>query len=509
MLESYQQQQQQSHDPNHHPLATTPPPVAALLSTTSSDAMKQPISSLLPSSKSHRRANSDGGATRRFSWQSSSIRATSGKTGSKLQPITSNKELNQLLPGSQPYVLNRTGNTTPNPPPPQHRKRSFFGWTDSTTPTSTIARKGKVAGTVEHNNNNYNSIVPSSSTTNRQRTHSGSAIIVSTTNPFHNNISANNSNSNVTTSRRPPVGGSSSSVGGGGQQQHTNHTTHNVTNKKPTHRRGSSWRSSSGNVSYAGTETSMMSIVSDIRKSTFYRGTNERTGKVLMHFPTSNVHLIPLQIVDRDNPVTAEETTEYRHSYGINPNLPEYTLQVGHIYQVPDHPDMYEEYHRIAEEGGGGFGFSWIDDDYDVDQMNDDDDSFMSDVGIYYGTPRRKPNSTTSITYHPSGRPPPQNPGRADNYCHCTCPNCTTCVHRSSHSGASLLGQSTGTYCLAVEDTIYRRVLDEVCASQSMPFGLFFCGHHEDVSRPSITIAIAIVFVLLGTLGTIANYFQN
>ena len=243
----------------------------------------------------------------------------------------------------------------------------------------------------------------------------------------------------------------------------------------------------------------MMSVVSDIRKSTFYRGTNEETGRVLLHFPTSNVHLLPLQIIDRDD--DDDDDVENRdHSYGINPNLPEYTLQVGHIYQVPDHPDIYEEYHRIAEDGG--FGFSWIDDDYDV-ITNDDDDSLMSDIGIY-GSPRRKMNSETihaPFQHHRQTQPA--------RHCHCNCPNCTTCVHRSSTSGASLLGQGTGTYCLAVEDTIYRRILDEVCASQNMPFGLFFCGHHEDVSRPSITIAVAIVVVLLGTLGTIAFYFQN
>jgi hypothetical protein len=304
-------------------------------------------------------------------------------------------------------------------------------------------------------------------------------------------------------------------------------------NKKPTHRRGSSWRSSSGNVSYAGTEASMMSVVSDIRQSTFYRGTDEQTGKVLLHFPTSNVHLIPLQVIEdgqchgrKKN--SAEDSTECRHLYGINPNLPEYTLQVGHIYQVPDHPGIYEEYHRIAEEGGGGFGFSWIDDDDDDHNnfdvlVNDDDDSIMSDIGIHGGTPRRTTNagglpflssSSSAAVYHRSHTRPyaaatAAAPISSSQWCHCKCPHCTTCVHRSSKYGASVLGQSTGTYCLAVEDTIYRRILDEVCASQSMPFGLFFCGHHEDVSRPSITIAISIVLVLLGTLGTMAYYFQN
>mmetsp|Transcript_14485 Transcript_14485/g.31420 ORF Transcript_14485/g.31420 Transcript_14485/m.31420 type:complete len:438 (+) Transcript_14485:134-1447(+) len=51
-------------------------------------------------------------------------------------------------------------------------------------------------------------------------------------------------------------------------------------------------------------------------------------------------------------------------------------------------------------------------------------------------------------------------------------------------------------YVMAVDSTIYRRMLDEVIASKSMPCGTFFCGHHEDVRHPDITIAALIVGVV-------------
>eukprot|EP00578_Thalassiosira_sp_NH16_P024920 CAMPEP_0181101302 /NCGR_PEP_ID=MMETSP1071-20121207/13677_1 /TAXON_ID=35127 /ORGANISM="Thalassiosira sp., Strain NH16" /LENGTH=436 /DNA_ID=CAMNT_0023184135 /DNA_START=157 /DNA_END=1467 /DNA_ORIENTATION=- len=52
-------------------------------------------------------------------------------------------------------------------------------------------------------------------------------------------------------------------------------------------------------------------------------------------------------------------------------------------------------------------------------------------------------------------------------------------------------------YVMAVDSTIYRRMLDEVIASRSMPCGTFFCGHHEDVRHPDITIAALIVSLVI------------
>lgn len=55
-------------------------------------------------------------------------------------------------------------------------------------------------------------------------------------------------------------------------------------------------------------------------------------------------------------------------------------------------------------------------------------------------------------------------------------------------------------YVMAVDSTLYRRMLDEVIAADSMPCGTFYCGHHEDVRHPDITIAAIVVgaiFLLL------------
>jgi len=52
-------------------------------------------------------------------------------------------------------------------------------------------------------------------------------------------------------------------------------------------------------------------------------------------------------------------------------------------------------------------------------------------------------------------------------------------------------------YVMAVDSSIYRRMLDEVIRSRSMPCGTFFCGHHEDVRHPDITIAALIVGVVI------------
>lgn len=60
-------------------------------------------------------------------------------------------------------------------------------------------------------------------------------------------------------------------------------------------------------------------------------------------------------------------------------------------------------------------------------------------------------------------------------------------------------------YVMAVDNTIYRRILDEVIASRSMPCGIYYCGHHADVRHPDITIAVLIVsaVVILLLVGSI------
>lgn len=182
------------------------------------------------------------------------------------------------------------------------------------------------------------------------------------------------------------------------------------------HRRGNS----SSAVSSVATDTSRMSMVSDIRQSRFFGGYNEQ-GNVELQFPISRTHLVMM-----------------------NPHL-----QVGRIYAVPIAKAAYEEYHhQIADDsslgGGGGLG--------------------------------------------------------NNHHCGCPCAHCVSC-----HGGKTMDGLlPPNYYALAVPDDLYRRVVDEMCAARTMPCGLFFCGHHEDVSRPSIWIAVMVVGLLLGGMATLA-----
>ena len=82
--------------------------------------------------------------------------------------------------------------------------------------------------------------------------------------------------------------------------------------------------------------------------------------------------------------------------------------------------------------------------------------------------------------------------------CGCPCANCQRCHDKAKRLPPDL-------YVMAVDSTLYRRMLDEVIDSKSMPCGTYFCGHHEDVRHPSVMIAVAIVSVaiLLLLVGTV------
>uniref|UniRef100_A0A7S2YAB4 Uncharacterized protein n=1 Tax=Entomoneis paludosa TaxID=265537 RepID=A0A7S2YAB4_9STRA len=74
--------------------------------------------------------------------------------------------------------------------------------------------------------------------------------------------------------------------------------------------------------------------------------------------------------------------------------------------------------------------------------------------------------------------------------------------HRLDNDTRKLLPQTF--YAIRVEDDLYRRVLDEIADSHQMPCGLFFCGHHEDVSHPSVMIATVAVMILFAGMAYIA-----
>jgi hypothetical protein len=187
---------------------------------------------------------------------------------------------------------------------------------------------------------------------------------------------------------------------------------------RPSHRRTSSVNSLANSVA---TDASHYSIVSDIRKSSFYGGVHEASGAVQMHYPFENVYLAVVE--------DAEQME----------------MKKGHLYVANADEEVYENYHRIAE-------------DIDLDAPWKMD--------------------------HPLA-------------CNCTCNHCNACTGKQK-----LLPPNY--YAMAIDEDLYRRVLSEIAESRTMPCGLFFCGHHEDVSHPSICIAVAIVALLFAGMGVIA-----
>jgi len=212
------------------------------------------------------------------------------------------------------------------------------------------------------------------------------------------------------------------------------------------HRRSSSL-ASTGNLSLQS-EASFMSVVTDIRKSSFYSGLDHGTGQVQMNYPRANVHL--------------------SHSH---------SLQQGWIYAIPVDTEAFEEYHRQAEEAmlledeelGDGFG----------------DGFFIDDT---------------------------------QHRCSCPCPACYNgCTgHPLNHHRLNNNSKPKDpfsklppvTFCLGVDEDVYKRVLDEISQSSTMPCGLFYCGHHEDIAHPSVMLALVPIVVLFCLMGYVA-YTMN
>jgi len=90
--------------------------------------------------------------------------------------------------------------------------------------------------------------------------------------------------------------------------------------------------------------------------------------------------------------------------------------------------------------------------------------------------------------------------------CGCECPACYHgCTGRTLKNGRrhdTLNNKDPfqklprATFALAVDENIYKQVLDEIDLESSMPCGLFYCGHHEDVDHPSIFIPVIILLTL-------------
>lgn len=98
--------------------------------------------------------------------------------------------------------------------------------------------------------------------------------------------------------------------------------------------------------------------------------------------------------------------------------------------------------------------------------------------------------------------PPWESLDRPVNRCGCVCNNCNGCLGKKE-----LL--PSPSYMLAVDDNVYKAVMAEIANAHSMPCGLFFCGHHEDVSHPSILIAVFVVVVLFAYMFYLAYTFGD
>lgn len=184
--------------------------------------------------------------------------------------------------------------------------------------------------------------------------------------------------------------------------------------KRPTHRRADSFSSMRSNVS-------MGSVISNISKSEFFGGVDEK-GRVQMHFPCESVRLV---MIDPKEQRKQKKKKKKKKS----------SLRCGHLYVesgMNDY-DQFEEYHRSTE-------------------------GYMNDT----------------LHWESLDRP-----------------------------GVMLPAPS---YVLPVDDTIYKRIVGEISEAHSMPCGIFFCGHHQDVAQPSIAIAAGLVTILLASLVYLAVF---
>ena len=64
-------------------------------------------------------------------------------------------------------------------------------------------------------------------------------------------------------------------------------------------------------------------------------------------------------------------------------------------------------------------------------------------------------------------------------------------------------------YIIHAPTDLYRRMMDEVSRSSSLPCGLFFCGHHEDVAKPSLMIPIVVLGCFFGLMGIVAYTYRD
>jgi len=326
-----------------------------------------------------------------------------GPTGREPQPITSSQPLSSNnngygSTGSSPIIYNA---------PIQSRRLPPSG----RTPQQIVLLKGEKNGQkTNHSHRRVHSDNPLRVNKAHRRANSGQALV-------------------------PPLG-----IGAGHNRARTLSGGNPL---KPRHRRGNSASS------YNTNDSSMMSMRSNIAKSSFFGGIDKQ-GRPIMYYPYEAIRLVmvPDQEQNRRSKVNRigtsladasdDNTTEREKNFPFT---------IGHLYA--DGPknmeDYYEVYHRIIDQVEQGTTPQW--ESLDV-----------------YPLRKKERNKEKDAMCGKQDLLPPTN------------------------------------YVVAVSDNIYKRMLSEVADSQSMPCGLFFCGHHEDVDYPSVWIPGILVIILFGSM---------
>jgi len=254
----------------------------------------------------------------------------------------------------------------------------------------------------------------------------------------------------------PPIGGGHTrarSLSGGNP----------MTGGRPRHRRADSANSfhSMGGGSYGGSiaDSSMVSMRTNIAKSSMFGGVDQE-GRPLLYFPYEAIRLVmipgPKNQTKNHPGRSSKYPVEFRSDEDTAETEDHLPLTIGQLYaHNPVNSDqMYEEYYRISDELELGLTPQW--ESLDIHPLK-------SKQSVGGGTDE-------GVRIDKQELLPPTN------------------------------------YVLAVSDDVYRRMLSEVSSAQTMPCGLFFCGHHEDVDYPSVWIPGTLVIILLGTLLFLSYY---
>lgn len=221
------------------------------------------------------------------------------------------------------------------------------------------------------------------------------------------------------------------------------------------HRRGgssSSYHSIGGGSYTAGSmaDSSQVSVRSNIAKSSLFAGVDEE-GRPLLYYPYEAIRLVMIPDYEkRERNGQDRRRSSYDHSDEDTAEQEDHLpLRIGHLYadEPTNMEDYYEDYHRVSDELEQGTAPHW-----------------------------------ESLDAHPLRKNKKDDIER----------------HLTKEEKEDLLPPTN--YVVAVSDDIYRRMFTEVADAQSMPCGLYFCGHHEDVHYPSAWIAATLVIILFGTL---------